>query len=447
MATQDNIVGLLTGTPQGRINPLVRPKNEAQRGGRGLARLFLRATGNKDKIELDPYEKLENMLPDLDQDNPDDLTELAKLQQTVGNLGGASATIARRNAILKRKADAEAALKQARVRGEALKSIIAEDSRVYNDNIKSSMFKLVDSGLIQGAEDIDKFLKETEFKNVFNQKTGAMETVLVGKTSGEILTKIGVSEIPDNTETFDIVDSETGVTNKVIFKKGTNERVGVLGQVKPATIEVVNNNDGTFSLVNKSAKVPRVVGTFGTKDEAESEIANQEFVHSELSRLDGLLGTISKAETLAEEGATGVDFGLLSDSTVGDIFSGSIITGESPYRELNGYISTIKANLAFDRLSEMRRKSKTGGALGQVSNIELELLKNSISALDGNLQKEPFLRKLKEVRKHYENFKKALLGELPDINYRDPSYEKYIVTIEGKDYLQFPNQKLYEIID
>ena len=37
------------------------------------------------------------------------------------------------------------------------------------------MFNLVDSGLIQGPEDIDKFLKETEFQNVYNPDTQVME--------------------------------------------------------------------------------------------------------------------------------------------------------------------------------------------------------------------------------------------------------------------------------
>ena len=444
MSTQDNIVGLLTGTPQGRINPLVSPKNEAQKGGRGLARLFLRATGNKDKIELDPYEKLENLLPDLDQDNPDDLTELAKLQQAVGNLGGAGVTIARRNGILKRRAEEEAARRRAQVQAESLKSIIAEDARVYDDNIKNAMFNLVDSGLIQGPEDIDKFLKETEFQNVYNPDTQVMEKVLVGKTSGKVIATIGVSEIPDNTETFDILDGETGVTNKVIFKKGTNQRVGVLGQVKPATIETVNNKDGTFSLVNTSANVPKVLGTYGTKDEAEAEIENKKFVNGELARLDVVLGTVAKAEKLTEQGATGIDFGLLSESLWGNIYDK--IPGGSPVRELRSVISTLQANLAFDRLMEMKAKSKTGGALGQVSNIELELLKNSLVALDGTLPKKVFLEKLAEVRKHYENFKKTLLGESPDIDWMDPSYDGVRKELDGKTYIVIPGQDPMELV-
>jgi len=443
MAEQD-IVGLLTGTPQGRINPLVSPKNQSQKGGRSLARLFLRATGNEDKIELDPYEKLEKMLPDLDQDNPDDLTQLAKLQQAVGNLGGASATIARRNGILKIRAEEEAARRKAKVQAESLKSIIVEDPRVYDDNIKNAMFNLVDSGLIQGPEDIDKFLKETEFQDVYNPDTQVMEKILVGKTSGRPIATLGISKPPENTETFDILDGETGVTNKVIFKKGTNQRVGILGQVKAATIETVNNKDGTFSLVNKSANVPKVLGTYGTKDEAETEVENKKFINSELARLDVVLGTVARAEELTEQGASGIDFGLLSDSLWGNIYNK--VPGGSPVRELKSVISTLQANLAFDRLMEMKSKSKTGGALGQVSNIELELLKNSLVALDATLPKEVFLKKLAEVRKHYQNFKQALLGESPDIDWMDSSYDGVRKELDGKTYIVIPGQDPMELV-
>lgn len=80
-------------------------------------------------------------------------------------------------------------------------------------------------------------------------------------------------------------------------------------------------------------------------------------------------------------------------------------------RELNNYVKTLQSNLAFDRLQKMRDQSKTGGALGQVSNIELDLLKSSVSALDpmsGN-----FKEQLQTVRTSYENFRNALLGIEP----------------------------------
>ena len=59
----------------------------------------------------------------------------------------------------------------------------------------------------------------------------------------------------------------------------------------------------------------------------------------------------------------------------------------------------------------MRDESKTGGALGQVSNIELRLLGSSVAELDP--ASEDFKQQLQTVRRHYESFKASLLGQKP----------------------------------
>lgn len=94
-------------------------------------------------------------------------------------------------------------------------------------------------------------------------------------------------------------------------------------------------------------------------------------------------------------------------------------------KELAGYVTTIQATLAFDRLQRMRDESKTGGALGQVSNIELDLLKSSVAALDPSSRN--FMEQLQVVRSQYETFKNALLGKPP------ADSEKYVVD-EGELY-------------
>ena len=86
-------------------------------------------------------------------------------------------------------------------------------------------------------------------------------------------------------------------------------------------------------------------------------------------------------------------------------------------RQLRTYVNTLQSNLAFDRLQKMRDESKTGGALGQVSNIELDLLKSSVATLDPGSAN--FAEQLQVVRRSYQDFKNALLGKAP-------SGERYI---------------------
>lgn len=51
-------------------------------------------------------------------------------------------------------------------------------------------------------------------------------------------------------------------------------------------------------------------------------------------------------------------------------------------RALQGDLNTIKANLAFGELQDMRANSPTGGALGAVTERELDLLSSTQAALD-----------------------------------------------------------------
>lgn len=58
--------------------------------------------------------------------------------------------------------------------------------------------------------------------------------------------------------------------------------------------------------------------------------------------------------------------------------------------KIRAQLNTLKSKVAFAVLQDMRDNSKTGGALGQVSNYEDELLANNIAALDANLSVQDF---------------------------------------------------------
>jgi len=61
-------------------------------------------------------------------------------------------------------------------------------------------------------------------------------------------------------------------------------------------------------------------------------------------------------------------------------------------------LKTLKAAIAFGELTAMREASKTGGALGQVSNIELGLLESALGALDQAQSPSEFKEELGKVR-------------------------------------------------
>lgn len=87
--------------------------------------------------------------------------------------------------------------------------------------------------------------------------------------------------------------------------------------------------------------------------------------------------------------------------TVG--FTGSIL-GAVPgtkAHDIRKTLDTIKANVGFDKLQAMRAASPTGGALGQVSDLENRLLQSTLGSLEQSQSAEQFMFNLKRLRELY----------------------------------------------
>lgn len=84
-----------------------------------------------------------------------------------------------------------------------------------------------------------------------------------------------------------------------------------------------------------------------------------------------------------------------------------VSAGSDAY-DLSKNITTIDAAAAFNALAEMRANSPTGGALGNVTEKELDLLKASVANLDPNQSEGQFLKNLDEARSRYINMLRRL---------------------------------------
>ena len=70
--------------------------------------------------------------------------------------------------------------------------------------------------------------------------------------------------------------------------------------------------------------------------------------------------------------------------------------------DVQSAIETLNARVGFDELQAMRDASPTGGALGQVSELELRQLNNSLGSLNLSQSEEQFLKNLKRVETQYQ---------------------------------------------
>lgn len=83
---------------------------------------------------------------------------------------------------------------------------------------------------------------------------------------------------------------------------------------------------------------------------------------------------------------------------------GSRIAGISgtAAHDVSNALSTVKANVSFDKINQMRQASPTGGALGNVTEGEHKLLSSSIAALEQSQSESQFKTNLGRVRAAFE---------------------------------------------
>lgn len=90
----------------------------------------------------------------------------------------------------------------------------------------------------------------------------------------------------------------------------------------------------------------------------------------------------------------------------------SFIPGTDAYN-FKAELQTLKSNITFGALTAMREASKTGGALGQVSDAENKLLGATLGALDMGQSPTNFMAQLQKIRDSINRWNNAAMGNMP----------------------------------
>lgn len=78
------------------------------------------------------------------------------------------------------------------------------------------------------------------------------------------------------------------------------------------------------------------------------------------------------------------------------------------YRNYSSELKTLASNIAFNELTAMREASKTGGALGQVSDREGQLLQSALGALDMTQSPENIVAQLQQIKDSVNRWQQAV---------------------------------------
>lgn len=131
-----------------------------------------------------------------------------------------------------------------------------------------------------------------------------------------------------------------------------------------------------------------------------------------------LLNVINQIDNIAADAADNGGWGETG-------FTGARLRGweGSAAYDIAQKLKTVDANLAFAELQKMRDNSPTGGALGQVTEKELDLLRSTVANLDPNQSQAEFLAALKRARDSYT----GMLGRV------DPEIASRLQASEQRD--------------
>lgn len=252
---------------------------------------------------------------------------------------------------------------------------------------------------------------------VVNNQTGEIRTVDTGQTlsAQELLDRTVAGTVDmDNidqksmlramTEVQKLIDSEETLTAADIQEIANKTLLPKLSDSSGDQYVETQDVDGNMRFVRAPT-----VGSERYEDVRSTAVANLEAIENTINSGENVLSTLDRTLEAVEGNEN--FYGGLPNWVLSKIPD----TDEYDVAKL---VTAIKANIGFDRLSRMRRESPTGGALGQVSNLEIGLLQSAIANLEGSQSKQQFIDNLKIVKTHYANLvadQKNRQKTMPDI--------------------------------
>jgi len=159
---------------------------------------------------------------------------------------------------------------------------------------------------------------------------------------------------------------------------------------------------------------------YDTEDAADKELKRIRATEGVIVKATSVINSADKAIQLLDSRAEGVDeiFKALAPFVDGQPIVGGFasileaVPGTAA-RDLLGYLTTIKSNVGFDQLLDIKG---LGGTLGQVSNIENILLQSTLASLDTGQTPETLRENLNLIMGLYSSIQaKARFGADSDI--------------------------------
>ena len=151
-------------------------------------------------------------------------------------------------------------------------------------------------------------------------------------------------------------------------------------------------------------KKEQELGLVGEKERQKALGTAKAKFEADYPKVSGTMSALNKQWDLVDE-TIDKALKIISPFTAG-VGSWAKIIPATPQKTLNGYLETIRANIGFDKLQQMRTDSPTGGALGQVSDFENRLLQAVKGSLDQGLNPSVLRQNIQRIKEDLANIRK-----------------------------------------
>ena len=234
---------------------------------------------------------------------------------------------------------------------------------------------------------------------------------LINEKTGEVIKELSPASVPNAEEKDELatINKEREAAGKPpmtyeeykqMTKGGTNINIGDNGVKYPDPekgYDYDRNPDGTVKLYEDGPHQHLIVGSPQHK-EAE-DIAKGEGTKEE--RKVGQYAITGEDTQRAIDNIEEHRDDYVSSTGMGAYLSS--VYGSDAH-QLSTYLNSIRANISFDKLQAMREASKTGAALGPVSDFENRLLQATQGSLDQGQDPDELIYNIKRADKLAEAF-------------------------------------------
>jgi len=187
-------------------------------------------------------------------------------------------------------------------------------------------------------------------------------------------------------------------TNKPEYMGGTTSTTNIRNPASiPSGYRGIYDEDGNLIELEAIAGGPAAAEAAAAEAEAGADSRREGLRASRQSKIGGIvIEDINRYRNLVENQG----FFTPVTGALGEIVGG--IAG-TPAADARSLANTIGANIQFEALDQMRKESKTGGALGSITQNELKDLRDTLGSIAASQSDEQLLYNLQRLENLYNN--------------------------------------------